>query len=118
MQYLNASADERVGVLWQLVTVLRFTHSVHVVPDHVMMHTCNQLMHCSGVAGVVQAGASEHARELGGKGSDCHKAAVIGDTVGDPLKDTSGEQGAWGLKFSRATALNDQQLLCILQKCM
>ena len=38
----------------------------------------------------LQAGVSEHAKSLGPKGSNAHKAAVIGDTIGDPLKDTSG----------------------------
>mmetsp|Transcript_11486 Transcript_11486/g.14896 ORF Transcript_11486/g.14896 Transcript_11486/m.14896 type:complete len:768 (+) Transcript_11486:69-2372(+) len=38
---------------------------------------------------IEQAGPEKYP-ELEGKGSDIHKAGVIGDTVGDPLKDTSG----------------------------
>ena len=54
---------------------------------------------CGGVLAISASnsgGAWDNAKKyieagnLGGKGTDNHKAAVVGDTVGDPLKDTSG----------------------------
>ncbi|CAH8384192.1 unnamed protein product [Eruca vesicaria subsp. sativa] len=38
----------------------------------------------------IEPGVSEHSKSFGSKGSEPHKAAVIGETIGEPLKDTSG----------------------------
>ena len=63
------------------------------------------LAHC------LQAGRDEAARELGPKGSDAHKAAVVGDTVGDVSAPACCSatmfRSLWGLKASQAMSVED-----------
>lgn len=53
---------------------------------------------------------------LGGKGSDTHKAAVVGDTVGDPFKDTSAPSMNILLKLMTVVSLVFGPMILILHK--
>lgn len=81
------------------------------------VHTLAGVLAGALTSGVVMAissansgGAWDNAKKYieaqkGGKGSDLHKAAVVGDTVGDPLKDTSGPSINILIKLMAITSL-------------
>jgi K(+)-stimulated pyrophosphate-energized sodium pump len=68
--------------------------------------TCGVLMAIfQSNAGGAWDNAKKMIEEQGRKGSDAHKAAVVGDTVGDPFKDTSGPSLNILLKLMSVVAL-------------
>jgi K(+)-stimulated pyrophosphate-energized sodium pump len=86
--------------------------------------TCGVLMAIfQSNAGGAWDNAKKTIEEEGRKGSDAHKAAVVGDTVGDPFKDTSGPSLNILLKLMSVVALviapsiaNDSEVAAYVQE--
>jgi K(+)-stimulated pyrophosphate-energized sodium pump len=78
-----------VGVVFRL-----FGMGAEVVAAFLMVGTIGGILTATFLNN--SGGAWDNAKKFietgayGGKGSDTHKAAVVGDTVGDPFKDTAG----------------------------
>ncbi|MFW3146853.1 MAG: sodium-translocating pyrophosphatase [Thermoplasmatota archaeon] len=101
--YERCVAISTKGALKRMVLPSLLAVIVPVVVGCISMEALGGLLAGSIVTGFVLAvmmanagGAWDNAKKyiekgnFGGKGSDAHKAAVVGDTVGDPFKDTSG----------------------------
>ncbi len=101
--YERCVAISTKGALKRMVVPSLLAIIVPIVVGSISMEALGGLLAGSIVTGFVLAvmmanagGAWDNAKKyiegghFGGKGSEAHKAAVVGDTVGDPFKDTSG----------------------------
>ena len=106
----NASIEEMVlpGVLAMVVpVVIGFIGGAQMLGGLLAgVTTCGVLMAIfQSNAGGAWDNAKKMIEEQGEKGTDAHKAAVVGDTVGDPFKDTSGPSLNILLKLMSVVAL-------------
>lgn len=92
--FLAVATPVLVGLLFKWFSPAGSLNAVQTVAALLMVGTITGIL----VATMMNngGGAWDNAKkfietgQFGGKGSDAHKAAVVGDTVGDPLKDTAG----------------------------
>ena len=84
-----------VGAMLVFVFGALTMSAVQKAAQHIVIEVRRQFREIAGIMSN-SGGAWDNAKKYieaghhGGKGSECHKAGVIGDTVGDPFKDTSG----------------------------